>query len=235
MEPHLDRPRPFPFFWVVALVTIGAAATAVDLPVARWIADDRCPRVIHKLLDLAEVFGHGAGVTAILLSVAVLDPRRRWALPRLALASLGAGLTANIFKLLVARVRPHHFDLAGNVSETIIKWFPFSIGKSYEEGFPSSHTATAAGLAVGLTWLYPRGKWLFMLFAVLAAGQRIESMYHFLSDTICGAAIGVAVASWSTRTKSLGYLGNRVERWLRRNTDEGSPAEPLLAQERAAA
>jgi undecaprenyl-diphosphatase len=71
----------------------------------------------------------------------------------------------------------------------------FGGDSSKMQAFPSAHTATAFGLAIGLTWLYPRGRWLFATFAVLVACQRIQSGAHFLSDTFFGAALGCVVAA----------------------------------------
>ncbi len=67
-------------------------------------------------------------------------------------------------------------------------------GGSASQSFTSAHTATAVGLALGLGWLFPRGRWLFVGFAVLVAMQRIVGPYHFVSDTLWGAAIGCLVA-----------------------------------------
>jgi membrane-associated phospholipid phosphatase len=63
------------------------------------------------------------------------------------------------------------------------------------QSFPSSHAATAAGLAVALAALYPRGRWLYLTFAMLAGLQRIEAQAHFASDVLAGAALGCIVAA----------------------------------------
>ena len=63
------------------------------------------------------------------------------------------------------------------------------------QSFPSAHTATAVGLAIGLSWMYPRGRWLFAVFAALVACQRMQSCAHYLSDTLFGATVGFLVAT----------------------------------------
>ena len=55
--------------------------------------------------------------------------------------------------------------------------------------------ASAAGLAMGLAWLYPRGRVLFLLLAISAGGQRIVSGDHFASDVVWGAALGCFCAT----------------------------------------
>ena len=48
----------------------------------------------------------------------------------------------------------------------------------------------AGGLAVALACLYPRGRWMFVLLAVSAGGQRVVSGDHFASDVVWGAGLG---------------------------------------------
>src|SRR5687768_993398 len=109
----LNQPfaKPRTWLWPLpVLVAFGFLALAIDLPVARWCLAGHVPDAIETALQLSEAFGHGFGVVAILLTVAILDPAHRWTLPRLTLASLGAGLTANVGKLFVARLPPDHCD-----------------------------------------------------------------------------------------------------------------------------
>lgn len=182
------------------LATLGLAAFAVDMPLARYFhylqVEDKFPGDIKKLFNMFEVFGHGLGAFIILLTVFVLDPDRRRSLLRLAAAAFGSGLAADCVKMLIVRARPHSFDLnSGGVWDTFGGFLLFGAGGSKMQGFPSAHTATAVGLAVGLAWLYPRGRWLFATFAVLVACQRMQSGAHFLSDTLFGAALGCMVAA----------------------------------------
>ena len=54
-------------------------------------------------------------------------------------------------------------------------------------------------LALALGWLYPKGKWLFLLLALLVACQRIECGAHYLSDVLCGAAVSCLTVSCCLR------------------------------------
>src|SRR6478752_2084390 len=192
----LPRLRTICQLWSCAAVLggLGVAAIALDVPLARWVAAGHPPAFILKLCSLSEIFSHGLGVLLILIAIAVLDPWHRYAIPRIAAASLGSGLVANALKLFVARMRPHHFDLNGHGLESFGEWFPLLTNSSWEQSFPSSHTATAAGLAIVLACFYPRGRWLFPAMAGLAGAQRVLEHSHFLSDVFWGAAIGCIFA-----------------------------------------
>jgi membrane-associated phospholipid phosphatase len=178
----------------LALVVAGWFVMSLDLGIAQWCLASNCPNPLAKWLTLCEIFAHGLGVIAILAAVAVLDPARRLHLPRLMVASLGTGLVANACKLVLARVRPHSYSFEGGVADTFYQWLPWLTGSEYQ-GFPSAHMATAAGLAMGLSWLYPRGRVLFLLLAISAGGQRIVSGDHFASDVVWGAALGCFCAT----------------------------------------
>ncbi len=176
--------------WPTLFALLGLAALPIDVPISRWFLTVDFPGDVKKLFDLAEVFGHGTGAAGILLAAWVLAPQRRAGLPRVICCTYLAGMGANILKLTLARHRPNWADLNGSVWATFGPWFPLGSLDSASQGFPSGHTSLAVGLAMGLTWLVPRGKWLFTFFALLVALQRIVSGYHFPSDTLWGAAVG---------------------------------------------
>jgi membrane-associated phospholipid phosphatase len=222
---HLRRP----FSLSATLLVAGVAALAVDVPLAHWCHTTDSPSGLQSLLDICVSFGDGLGVLVIAVAIHQLDPVRRWALPRILVCAWGAGLAANLVKLAVVRVRPRDFSFHGGVWTTFQGWFPLLKGGNWTlsggwlpvlsndsrfQSFPSAHTATAAGLAVALIWLYPHGWKLFPLLVVLVAGQRIEAEAHYLSDVLCGGAIGVAVATVCLRIGRLARWLDRLEhRW----------------------
>ena len=210
----------------ICLAVAAVLALPLDLPLARLAADlaaeHRLPGELHKLVEFSEVFAHGMGIGLILLAVFVLDRGNRSRLPRLATASLGAGLLADLVKPLIARTRPHASDLQAGVAETfhgfLLVLRPDDGVSAWDhamQSFPSGHTAAAVGLAVGLTWLYPHGRWFFVALAVLGGCQRIESGSHFLSDTLAAASLACLWAGACTDSRRLGRL---FDRWERRIT-----------------
>jgi membrane-associated phospholipid phosphatase len=186
-----------------ALVLAAAAAVAlfIDLPLARYFQDPGLPKDLQRLVRLAEVFGWGGSVALIILTAAVLDSRGWRVLPRLAAGTALAGLSANAIKLLIARQRPVAADLAGEIQATFVAWLPVASREDISDygyklqSFPSGHAATAAGLAIALAALYPRGRWLFIAFAALAALQRMDARAHFASDVLAAGALACLIGA----------------------------------------
>lgn len=195
-----ERPASPPLRWVaplaVSLAVAAVAALAVDMPLARWCYQGRIPNLLRELFDLCEVFGHGIGVALIAISLYVLDRPRRWAAVRVLAGAWSAGVGANLLKLLVVRPRPRDFlplFPASNVWATFQGWLPGLRLEFHAASFPSAHVATSVGLAMVLAALYPQGRWWFALLAVCVAMQRLDSSAHYLSDTLAGALVGLAV------------------------------------------
>jgi membrane-associated phospholipid phosphatase len=196
-------------------------ALAVDLPIA-WSLRAGFPGNLGKLINLAEVFGHGLGVACLLLTAYVLDVQQRGRLVRVLTCAFGAGLLSDLLKLCVRRLRPRavNWDQIHGVGETFVGWCPWAtadqlgqtMSQSDLQSFPSAHVATAVGLAIGLGWLYPRGRWLFAGYAVLVAVQRLQTSSHFLSDTLGGAAVACLVAGLCFTPQVFGQAFERFER-----------------------
>ncbi len=185
--------------WILApigLILLGFISIGtIDHPLSAWFPKASIPGELRRLIHFGETPGHALGATVILLAVWVLDPLNRRKLPRLLACTYGSGLIATASKLLLGRARPRAFDFSQSIAESFTGWFPLGTGGSANQSFPSAHTATAVGLALALTWAYPRGRWFFVGLAVLVAVQRVYGSAHFASDTCFGAAIGCLVAA----------------------------------------
>ncbi len=202
--------------WRLPVVLAGVAALALtfDLPVERWILAGGLPKGLVKICSLSEIFAHGFGVLLVAAIVWTLDRDRRAAVPRVLAAAFGAGLCANVIKLLVTRSRPNHFDFAGGVLDTFGPLVPLGQGGHAVQGFPSSHAATAAGLAVALAWLYPHAARLFAVLVALACLQRLAAGAHFPSDVLAGSALGITFGRLCVDRGALARWFDRLEaRW----------------------
>jgi len=238
-DPTPDDPRRLHARHVLVLsaflLLAAGAALWVDVSLGRWCLDTFAPPAgsaaqganrwwassLIRLLRFAEPFGHALGVIVILLAIFQLDPGRRWGIPRVVTAALGAGLAVDVLKLLVVRTRPHSFSFEGPVWSTFGGWFPLGSAGSTGQSLASGHTATAVGLALALVWLYPRGRWLFPALATLVACQRVQSGAHWLSDVLVAAAVGCLV---SVICLYVGPIPRAFDRWeagWRRGTADG--------------
>lgn len=200
-----------------ACALAGGLCFLIDLPVAQWCKTSPLPRELKRLLDLAEIFAHSTGVIALLIALAALDPARVWAwrfppspggsadvgerapFLRLIGATFAGGIVTDLIKATVTRVRPRAMDLA--MAGSAIDTFDRTVTSLPHPGhgdlmsFPSGHAAVAAGFATMLAWRYPHGTWVFAVFAMLAAAQRVFASAHYPSDVLFGTALGMAGAA----------------------------------------
>lgn len=194
----------------LTLSVCGLTLIGVDRPISTTLRQWHRPADLVKAINLSEVFGHGLGAAAILLSVWLLTPARRPAVWAAIVIALTSSLAANALKSCFVRVRPHSVDLI-RVAEPGEYQFvrgvpdprlpdgrelvPERLTDSRQRSFPSGHAATAWGLALGLSFVFPRGVLLFACFASLASLQRIISGAHFPTDVLAGAAIAFAITA----------------------------------------
>ncbi|QDU95081.1 phosphatase PAP2 family protein [Lignipirellula cremea] len=212
------------------------AALTIDLPIAAYCRGEKqLPGDIVRILDLFEAFAHGAGVITIAITMVVLDPAAKPYLARILTYAFGPGLLANLVKMLVERSRPHSGVLPSSVWETFGPLAPW-LGEGWSghhelQSFPSGHTSVAVGLAIALAWRYPRGSWLFAIFAAMAGLQRVACGAHYLSDTLGAAALAGLFAACCFDDRLLGGCFNRLEARVSTGPSSGEPipGEPTPA------
>jgi membrane-associated phospholipid phosphatase len=228
MDENSDHPLPNAVFaWKrlllpAVLALLAVAALWLDMPVSHYFLAKPWGGDLAKMVVLCEAFGYAGTVAFILLAAALLDPRGWRVLPRLAIASYGAGLLADLIKLPFGRHRPLDEKF---VAETALQTFTTWGGHQHvhlTQSFPSAHTATATGLACGLAFFYPRGKWLFAVMAILTGLQRMHACEHYLSDVLAGAAVGTLVGILATSPLP-------TNRWL--DSLENTPSKKPSAKE----
>jgi membrane-associated phospholipid phosphatase len=147
------------------------------------------------------------------------------------------GVVVNLLKLLVVRLLPIAYDVVQEFGWE--SWV--GIGTRFDstqtlnsyltQSFPSGHAATAFGFALGLAWLFPRGRGMFLTVALVASLQRVVSAAHWPSYTLAGAAIALVVAGLCVAP---GPISRRFERWEQRGTAHSMTA-PNKNEQRLAA
>ena len=209
-----ERQRRWPI--CLAFAILGGLALTVDLPISEVMVEQQWPGIwrplrspVHRLLEGVEPFGQSAAVISVSLGILLCSESRRGKAFRVLAVALGSGLFVDILKTMVARDRPHSFHFTGSVLDTFRGFFPGVTGKSAIQSWPSGHTGMAVGFCLALSTIYPRGRVLFAILAGLVALHRIEVGAHYLSDTLFGTAVAIAV--WAVV-----FGKGRVGRWFDR-------------------
>ncbi|HEX4054153.1 MAG TPA: phosphatase PAP2 family protein [Tepidisphaeraceae bacterium] len=201
---------------VASLAVMFCIALVLDVPVSTWAHDSGLAGWLkgHWLLThIIRIPGHFIFFT---LPVCVVILIREWAKndrdgppvwkkPAIVLlAGILSGINA-LLKWMIGRIRPYHgvppFEL-----------HPFKTGLLNVEAsysFPSGDVALAVAMSASLTMVFPRLWPLWWTLAVIVALERIAENAHYPSDTVAGAALGIAVAVLAR--KMIRFLGKKDE------------------------
>ena len=191
-----DEPNPAPTWfsplrvgWVSALAVaaIGLIATTAMAAPGRLVAGEAA--IFDGVNDLPRWAGlpleglmHlGTFVAALAVAaVAALRGRRR-----LAVAAAGGWalvrVTSSLMKATVGRERPPSFFADAVLRQHL----------PHDNGFPSSHAANAAALAVVVAWAFPRWRWPLALVAALVGVARLYVGVHLPLDLAGGWCLGL--------------------------------------------
>lgn len=105
-----------------------------------------------------------------------------------------AFITKNVMKFVFGSVNPrvwlHRPRLSG------FHWFG---GGDIYKAFPSGHMAVFTAITISAWRFFPRCRPYCPIFLALLGGALVVTNYHFLSDVIAGAYIGVCVEAVSHR------------------------------------
>lgn len=200
----------------VAIVAV-PVMTLIDVPVARWFVAGNLSGDIREAISLTESYTHGVGVLFTLIGIFLLAPQKRWCLPRLASMVLGASAVATTIKMFVLRPRPTQLNLplASNDAAWLWSfdwtWERIAAFDASTRSFPTGGVATAVALTVGLSILFPRGRYLFILFAIFSGVERVQTGAHFPSDVLGGLACGLFWCFVCLHPKLLGNLFEQME------------------------
>jgi membrane-associated phospholipid phosphatase len=208
-------------YMVSVLLLVGAfGVTQFDAWLAHPDRVHQLPGDLLRLFYLTEFFAHGFGVIILAVGIFMLAPAAKLYTPRIMACALWPGLVAHFLKIQFGRLRPIRFFDKYSVShfpedpgKTWLGWF-HNDQWNYEyvnQSFPSAHTATVWGLAIGMTWAFPRGRWLFFAIAVMASAQRVISYAHWPSDVLFGAAVAFCCAGALTQNWGAGWVLGKFE------------------------
>ena len=216
-------------FGALIACAVGVACQNWDLEISGFVRTVKIPGDFRKAISLSESFAHASGGIVIFATLLWIDFKNRPKLLQAALFTLICGIAANAAKIMVPRYRPHSLDLSDvEIASSWQTWGVPWTGSWFEEqlrSFPSGHSATAVAFAIGLTQVYPRGKWIFASMAALACLQRLESSAHFLSDIMGGVVISLVLSLWYWKDSNCSKSQHDCE------LQESIPHPPLLNTE----
>lgn len=182
------------FFMILILVGLGMW----DVPVAEAVRTGvgkgfkNVARFFSRYGDFPFLLGGGV----IALGIALWKKRHRGAkiLVAMILASILAGLTANVIKLGSGRVRPRveSVEQGWYGTRSNGKWV--SLDHDFQS-FPSSHAACAFGFFFPLFFYRRWDGALGLTAAALVSASRVQLNAHHISDVAAGAFLGL-VAAW---------------------------------------
>ncbi len=230
-------PRPFRLWLSAGILAVGAVALIpFDPRISQAVRAIDLPGDVKRGIGLCEAFAHSFGVVLILACLWQAAPDLRRRLPRVIACALLPGIAVNAIKLLVVRLRPIAYRDVPELGWESWVGIGSRFGGSPElngylsQSFPSGHAATAIGFALGLAWLFPRGRGMFLAVAVLASLQRVISAAHWPSDTLAAAAVALGVGAFCLTPGPLSRWFDRWERRGHRAMSKGSfrgPSQPL--------
>ncbi|MDD4278610.1 MAG: phosphatase PAP2 family protein [Candidatus Sumerlaeales bacterium] len=89
-------------------------------------------------------------------------------------------------------------------------------GESMTVSFPSGHSMTAFCLAAFFSVLFPRGKWLWYLWAWGCALSRVWGRRHYIDDALMGAVVGHLSFLFASSWAWPGAIGSMAEDLLKK-------------------
>ena len=179
--------------WHPFIILILLAVTAVFM-VGERVGLRTTPRLLFKgdvKRETRFLAQYGQMVCTAIAAILVwqIDPSRdhKGRMVPVVVSVVLASVLAYISKRLLGRVRPGH-EQAGKFLGPSWKH------ENYRESFPSSHSACAAALSAGLSWMYPPAAGTFWTLALICAVLRYLLDAHWPSDVLGGLALGYACA-----------------------------------------
>lgn len=183
----------------VTLVFCAVSYVWFDRPVALWFKANlhgTWSDLSHRVTDLGlgGVWLIPSGIGAILFRWAQVRAKSDAAVARwhvhanaalfMFVSVAGSGLIVDVLKGLIGRLRPYELFVHGAYG-----FVPFSLHWSMNS-FPSGHGQTIFAAMTSLAVIWPRGRYFWLLVAVVVAASRVIISVHYLSDVAMGAYCG---------------------------------------------
>lgn len=204
LRAHSAQISRHPLAWSLLYVVLACALcfAAIDRPLALWMKAHVGGDIEGFFKTVTQVgeaqyylIPSGVLCLGLLLTAARVNARdlrsklREWAIaPGFLFLSIAiSGLISNLLKFSIGRYRPRYlFD------QGLYGFNHFSTHWGMNS-FPSGHSQAAFAAMTALMIIFPRYDVFWLAVAVLVAASRIATTVHYLSDTIAGAWLAIAV------------------------------------------
>ncbi len=197
-----------------ARIALVFAAVILAITLSYFFLDRQLAMFLHPYLNGAPFFvwltyvvnplAPAASIIAVFVGARALArgslTHNESALLRLSCAILIAGILTHELKEVFGRTWPETWvdknpSFFGNGA---YGFFPFHGGRGYAT-FPSGHTTAAAAFAGAVWSLWPKLRWLGVAVVLIEAIGLLGADYHWLSDIMAGAAVGIATGVVAAR------------------------------------
>lgn len=207
----LRQTRTFLLPYLALLLTVGAVLLATPKHTAFfWVNGHHSPFFDQFFRPFTNV---GDGVFYVIVSLALLFVRFRWALLSFACFAV-TSLVAQIGKHLIFTGHPRPFRYFGEHPGFPPLHIVEGVVMGTLKSFPSGHSTSAFSVFLVLTYVVRQKSWglAFLLLAALAAYSRVYLAQHFVEDVFAGSILGtgltLALLAWLP-----GYLARHPHSW----------------------
>lgn len=208
-----------PGYWPVVPIVAGLCIVPLDGAVHAWTSTHRAGGDLKRELEFLQQFGAISSVVILMLVFVILDRRPHdWKWSRIydwIAAACFAGALGHLLKIFIGRPRPLFNDpmhVLGPIgkypvelkdgSRALIHAWDYASGVASDLwSMPSSHALAAASLAVTITMLYSKLRWLCVILVILVCIARVVLGAHYPSDVLVGAGLGWWIASAAMRSR----------------------------------
>lgn len=162
----------------------------MDVAVSQFFESIRNP-FFTALASFFTLFGEPLFMVVLICVIFWLVDKRLG--ERLAVVSFTSMIFNGWIKGAVGRARPY---VAGDVSRVELDGLVDTMDLRPNESFPSGHSQINGGVTLGIATYY-RKRWLWIVAPLITLGVMWSRVYlgvHYLSDTLCGAALGIGFA-----------------------------------------
>jgi membrane-associated phospholipid phosphatase len=185
--------------FAVTLLFCAVSYVWLDRPIALWFKANlqgTWSEFFHRVTDLGlgGVWLVPSGIGALLFRWAQVRARSSEATARwhvhanaalfLFVSVAGSGIVVDLLKGAIGRLRPNELFVHGAYG-----FVPLSIHWNMNS-FPSGHGQTIVAAMTALALIWPPGRLLWLLIALVVAASRVIISVHYLSDVAMGAYCG---------------------------------------------